>query len=101
MLVNWAYVERDTIIHRIDPRARIVFMLCALFAVGFVPGRGNRNRLVGRTPGAGFPGDIFLANLSGAADLAADQTLLDCHYDRGSHALFGHPAHGPGGSGDV
>jgi energy-coupling factor transport system permease protein len=37
MLVNWAYVERDTIIHRIDPRARIIFMLCALIAVGFVP----------------------------------------------------------------
>jgi energy-coupling factor transport system permease protein len=38
MLVNWAYVERNTIIHRIDPRARIIFMLCALVAVGFVPG---------------------------------------------------------------
>jgi energy-coupling factor transport system permease protein len=38
MLVNWAYVERDTIIHRMDPRARIIFMLCALIAVGFVPG---------------------------------------------------------------
>jgi energy-coupling factor transport system permease protein len=37
MLVNWAYVERDTLIHRIDPRARIIFMLCALIAVGFVP----------------------------------------------------------------
>jgi energy-coupling factor transport system permease protein len=38
MLVNWAYVERDTIVHRMDPRARIIFMLCALIAVGFVPG---------------------------------------------------------------
>jgi energy-coupling factor transport system permease protein len=38
MLVNWAYVERDTIIHRLDPRARIIFMLCALVALGFVPG---------------------------------------------------------------
>ncbi len=38
MLVNWAYVERNTIIHRMDPRARIIFMLCALVAVGFVPG---------------------------------------------------------------
>lgn len=38
MLVNWAYVERDTIIHRLDPRTRIIFMLSALFAVGFVPG---------------------------------------------------------------
>ena len=41
MLVNWAYVERDTIFHRLDPRARIIFMLCALVAVGFVPGRGT------------------------------------------------------------
>jgi len=38
MLVNWAYVERNTIIHRLDPRARIIFMLCALISVGFVPG---------------------------------------------------------------
>jgi energy-coupling factor transport system permease protein len=38
MLVNWAYVERDTIIHRMDPRARIIFMLCALISVGFIPG---------------------------------------------------------------
>lgn len=38
MLVNWAYIERDTIIHRIDPRARIVFMLCAIIALGFIPG---------------------------------------------------------------
>lgn len=38
MLVNWAYVERNTIIHRIDPRARIIFMLCALVSVGFIPG---------------------------------------------------------------
>ena len=41
MLVNWAYVERDTIIHRLDPRTRIIFMLCALLAVGFVPGGGS------------------------------------------------------------
>jgi energy-coupling factor transport system permease protein len=41
MLVNWAYVDRDTIIHRLDPRARIIFMLCALIAVGFIPGRGT------------------------------------------------------------
>ncbi len=39
MLVNWAYVERDTIIHRLDPRARILFMACCLLAVGFIPGR--------------------------------------------------------------
>lgn len=38
MLVNWAYIERDTIIHRIDPRARIIFMLCAIIALGFIPG---------------------------------------------------------------
>lgn len=41
MLVNWAYIERDTIIHRIDPRARIVFMLCAIIALGFIPGQGG------------------------------------------------------------
>lgn len=41
MLVNWAYVERDTIIHRLDPRARIIFMICALIAVGFIPGSGQ------------------------------------------------------------
>lgn len=37
MLVNWAYVPRNTIIHRLDPRARIIFMLCCLAALGFVP----------------------------------------------------------------
>ncbi len=41
MLANWAYAERDTFFHRLDPRARIVFMLCALIAVGFIPGRGT------------------------------------------------------------
>jgi energy-coupling factor transport system permease protein len=40
MLVNWAYVKRDTFFHRLDPRARIIFMLCALIAVGFIPGQG-------------------------------------------------------------
>lgn len=40
MLVNWAYVKRETFFHRLDPRARIVFMLCVLVAVGFIPGRG-------------------------------------------------------------
>lgn len=41
MLVNWAYVDRGTIIHRLDPRARIIFLLCALISVGFIPGRGT------------------------------------------------------------
>jgi energy-coupling factor transport system permease protein len=41
MLVNWAYQERDTFVHRIDPRARILFLLCALLSVGFVPGGGT------------------------------------------------------------
>jgi len=41
MLVNWAYIKRDTLIHRLDPRSRIIFMLCALLAVGFIPGRGT------------------------------------------------------------
>ncbi len=40
MLVNWAYTDRGTLYHRLDPRARILFMVCALIAVGFVPGRG-------------------------------------------------------------
>lgn len=37
MLVNWAYTPRNTIIHRLDPRARIIFMVCCLTALGFVP----------------------------------------------------------------
>ncbi|MBN1429286.1 MAG: energy-coupling factor transporter transmembrane protein EcfT [Anaerolineae bacterium] len=41
MLVNWAYIKRDTFFHRLDPRARIIFMLCALIALGFIPGRGT------------------------------------------------------------
>jgi energy-coupling factor transport system permease protein len=41
MLVNWAYVNRKTFFHRLDPRARIIFMLCVLISVGFIPGRGT------------------------------------------------------------
>lgn len=33
MLVSWRYRERNTIIQRLDPRARIIFMLCAFFAI--------------------------------------------------------------------
>ena len=33
MLVTWKYRERDTIIQRLDPRARIIFMLCAFFSI--------------------------------------------------------------------
>lgn len=33
MLVTWKYKERDTIIQRLDPRARIIFMLCAMFSI--------------------------------------------------------------------
>jgi energy-coupling factor transport system permease protein len=40
MLVNWAYVKRETFFHNLDPRARIIFMVCVLIAVGFIPGRG-------------------------------------------------------------
>jgi energy-coupling factor transport system permease protein len=40
VLVSWAYADRNTIIHRLDPRARIIFMVCSLIAVGFVPGQG-------------------------------------------------------------
>jgi energy-coupling factor transport system permease protein len=41
MLVNWAYVKRDTFFHRLDPRARVIFMLCAIVALGFIPGGGT------------------------------------------------------------
>lgn len=33
MLVTWRYRERDTIIQRLDPRTRIIFMLCAMFSI--------------------------------------------------------------------
>ncbi|MFQ5399938.1 MAG: energy-coupling factor transporter transmembrane component T family protein [Anaerolineae bacterium] len=33
MLVSWRYRERNTIIQRLDPRARIIFMLCAFFSL--------------------------------------------------------------------
>jgi energy-coupling factor transport system permease protein len=33
MLVTWRYRERDTLIQRLDPRARIIFMLCAFFSI--------------------------------------------------------------------
>ncbi len=32
MLVTWKYLDRNTIIQRLDPRARIIFMLCTLSA---------------------------------------------------------------------
>ncbi|MCA9985105.1 MAG: energy-coupling factor transporter transmembrane protein EcfT [Anaerolineales bacterium] len=33
MLVTWRYKERDTIIQRLDPRTRLIFMLCMMFAL--------------------------------------------------------------------
>ena len=33
MLIAWRYRERDTIIQRLDPRARIIFMLAFLFSI--------------------------------------------------------------------
>jgi energy-coupling factor transport system permease protein len=33
MLVTWRYRERNSIIQRLDPRARIIFMLCAFFSI--------------------------------------------------------------------
>ena len=33
MLIAWKYRERDTIIQRLDPRARIIFMLALLFSI--------------------------------------------------------------------
>ncbi len=68
MLVNWAYVERDTVIHRFDPRARILFMLCALTAVGFIPGTRTGVGLWDARLVAGFLAlalaQVFLARLS-------------------------------------
>jgi energy-coupling factor transport system permease protein len=32
MIATWSYKERDTIIQRLDPRARIIFTLCMLLA---------------------------------------------------------------------
>lgn len=36
MLIAWKYHERDTIIQRLDPRARMVFMLCMTLALYFI-----------------------------------------------------------------
>jgi energy-coupling factor transport system permease protein len=33
MLVTWKYRERNTVIQRLDPRARLIFMLCTLFSI--------------------------------------------------------------------
>ncbi len=33
MLIAWRYRERDTVIQRLDPRARLIFMLAALFSI--------------------------------------------------------------------
>jgi energy-coupling factor transport system permease protein len=33
MLIAWRYRERDTVIQRLDPRARIIFMLAMLFSI--------------------------------------------------------------------
>ena len=33
MLIAWRYRERDTVIQRLDPRARILFMLALLFSI--------------------------------------------------------------------
>ena len=35
MLVSWSYRERNTIIQRLDPRTRIIFMLCMMFSILF------------------------------------------------------------------
>ncbi len=33
MLVNWNYKERNTLVQRLDPRARVIFILCAILAI--------------------------------------------------------------------
>ncbi|MGQ9493951.1 MAG: energy-coupling factor transporter transmembrane component T family protein [Anaerolineae bacterium] len=33
MLVTWKYRERNTILQKLDPRARFIFMLCMLFSI--------------------------------------------------------------------
>jgi energy-coupling factor transport system permease protein len=36
MLATWSYKERDTIIQRLDPRSRVIFMIATLFATVLV-----------------------------------------------------------------
>src|SRR5215212_6502839 len=36
MLATWSYKERDTLIQRLDPRARVIFMIAILFATVLV-----------------------------------------------------------------
>lgn len=33
MIVTWSYKHRDTLIQRFDPRARIIFVVCAIFSI--------------------------------------------------------------------
>jgi energy-coupling factor transport system permease protein len=33
MIITWNYKPRDTIVQRFDPRARLLFFLCAIFAI--------------------------------------------------------------------
>ena len=33
MIANFSYVERDSPIHRLDPAAKVVFLLCYIFSV--------------------------------------------------------------------
>jgi energy-coupling factor transport system permease protein len=34
MLAHFAYVPRDSPIHRLDPAAKVIFMLCYIFSMG-------------------------------------------------------------------
>ncbi len=36
MLVTWAYKERNTLVQRLDPRARLIFTLCAMISIVMV-----------------------------------------------------------------
>jgi len=33
MLITWKYKERDTIIQKLDPRARVIFLICVMVAI--------------------------------------------------------------------
>jgi energy-coupling factor transport system permease protein len=59
MLATWSYKERDTLIQRLDPRTRVIFMLAVMFAT--VPIWDLRLVLI---PFALTIAELFLARLS-------------------------------------
>src|SRR6476620_1478893 len=59
MLATWSYKERDTIIQRLDPRARVILMIATMFAT--IPLWDLRLVLI---PFALTIAELFLARLS-------------------------------------